>query len=100
MLRRFGDEIWIADGPTVSIAGFDYPTRMIVIRLSDGALFICSPIAFSAELRESVDRIGPVRHIVAPNSLHHLFVEEWQQAYPEAISHAAKGLRTKRADLK
>ncbi|TCP73121.1 hypothetical protein [Sphingomonas sp. PP-CE-1G-424] len=36
MLRHFGEEIWIADGPTVSVAGFAYRTRMMVIRLSDG----------------------------------------------------------------
>jgi hypothetical protein len=25
MLQRFGEEIWTADGPIVSIVGFDYP---------------------------------------------------------------------------
>lgn len=96
MLQRFGEEIWTADGPTVSVAGFDYPTRMIVIRLSEGALFIWSPTAFSNDLQIAVDMLGPVRHIVAPNTLHHKFIGDWQRAYPEAKSHAVPQLRTKR----
>ncbi|MEZ5744144.1 MAG: DUF4336 domain-containing protein [Sphingomonadaceae bacterium] len=100
MLQCFGEEIWIADGPTVSIAGFVYPTRMVVIRLKDGSLFIWSPTQISDEIQSAVDRLGSVRHIVAPNALHHLFIGEWQAAYPSAKYHAAPNLRTKRPDLK
>lgn len=100
MLQRFGEEIWAANGPTVSVAGFDYPTRMIVIRLSDGALFLWSPKAFSSGLQRAVDRLGPVRHIVAPNTLHHAFIGDWQKAYPDAKSYAVPQLRAKRPDLK
>lgn len=99
MLHRFGDEIWTVDGPTVSVAGFDYPTRMVVIRLSNGELFIWSPTALSSDLRTQVDQLGPVCHIVAPNSLHHKFIGEWQAAYPEAKCYAAPHLRDKRPDL-
>ena len=42
MLQSFGDDIWLADGPIAGVAGFDYPTRMAIIRLSGGALFIWS----------------------------------------------------------
>jgi len=100
MLRSFGEELWTADGPIVSIAGFDYPTRMIVIRLSDGALFVWSPTALSGELRNAVDQLGPVRHIVAPNALHHLFIDDWQRAYPDASIHGVRELRKKRPDIK
>jgi len=100
MLRPFAEEIWTADGPIVTIAGFDFPTRMIVIRLSDGGLFIWSPTPLSSDLQIAVDQLGPVRHIVAPNSLHHLFLGDWQSAYPDAKSHAPPRLRSKRPDLK
>ncbi|MEG3166183.1 DUF4336 domain-containing protein [Sphingomonas sp. PB2P19] len=100
MLRQFGEEIWTANGPTVSVAGFAYPTRMIVIRLSNGALFVWSPTALSSELQAVIDSLGPVRHIVAPNTLHHMFIGEWQTAYPAAESYAVPALRAKRPDLK
>jgi hypothetical protein len=98
-VRQFGHEIWIADGPPVVIAGFHYPTRMAVIRLSDGDLFIWSPMQITDSLRAQVDALGQVRHIVAPNSLHHLFLAEWKSAYPGATLYAPPGLREKRKDI-
>ncbi|PWB80557.1 MAG: hypothetical protein C3F11_17610 [Methylocystaceae bacterium] len=99
MLKQFGHEIWIADGPIVAVAGFRYPTRMAVIRLSDGGLFVWSPIALSDDLRAEVDALGDVRHLVAPNSLHHLFLDDWRRAYTSAKSYAPPGLRQKRKDI-
>jgi hypothetical protein len=98
-LQPFGPEIWIADGPVASFYGFPYSTRMAVIRLSDGSLFIWSPVALSTALRAAVDALGPVRHIVSPNALHHLFLAEWTSAYPEARLYASPRLRRKRRDL-
>jgi len=99
MLEAFADEIWIADGPVVATAGFNYPTRMAIIRLSNGSLFVWSPTALSPDLRAEVDALGPVRYIVAPNSLHHMFMGDWVSAYPDARLFAAPRLRQKRPDL-
>ncbi|WP_371260613.1 DUF4336 domain-containing protein [Bradyrhizobium sp. Ec3.3] len=99
MLTEFGRDIWIADGPNVSVAGFHYHTRMAVMRLPDQSLFVWSPTKITESLREAVDAVGQVRHIVAPNSLHHLFLPEWKRAYPGAKLHAPPGLRQRRADI-
>lgn len=98
-LEQFGPEIWIVDGPVVSFHSFPYPTRMAVIRLHDGTLFVWSPIALSPPLRGSLDALGPVAHLVAPNALHHLFLGEWKSAYPAARLYAPPRLRRKRKDL-
>lgn len=100
MLEEFGPEIWIASGPQVTAAlGFNYPTRMAVIRLADRELFVWSPVALSDELKTELAALGTVRHLVAPNSLHDLFIASWKQAYPEARLYAAPGLQQKRKDL-
>lgn len=83
-LQSFGPEIWAADGSEADVAGFRYPTRMVVIRLTGGSLFVWSPVALSARLREEVEALGEVHYLVAPNSLHHLFLSEWRQTYPQA----------------
>jgi hypothetical protein len=75
------------------------PRSMRVIRLSDGSLFVWSPVAISPPLRVSVDALGPVRHLVSPNALHHLFLAEWKSAYPAARLYAPPRLRRKRKDL-
>ena len=92
MLEEFGPSLYLADGPRVPFFGIPYPTRMAVARLQDGSAWVWSPVALTPELARAVDAIGPVRHIVSPNKLHHLFLEEWAERYPEARLHAPPGL--------
>jgi hypothetical protein len=99
MLRPFGEEIWLADGPVTDVGGFRYPTRMAVIRLAGGGLFIWSPVALGDDLKAAVDALGAVRYVIAPNALHHLFLGEWQRAYPAARLYAPPGLRARRKDI-
>jgi len=99
-LREFGPDIWFADGSVVSFLGFPYPTRMVLIRLPDRELFVWSPIALSDDLKREVDALGTVRHLVSPNSLHHLFLGAWQSVYPGALLYAPPGLRRKHKNLK
>lgn len=93
-LEPCGEEIWLAAGPGVSVFGFDYPTRMAVIRLADGKLFIWSPVKLTDALRAEVDALGQVQFIVAPNSLHHLFLDQWRRAY-DAVTCAPPGFRNR-----
>jgi len=99
VLEQFGDDIWTIGGATVEAFGFHYPTRMAIIRLAGDNLFVWSPISLSDELRIEVDALGKVGHIVAPNSLHHLSLPEWQDAYPNAKLYASPKLREKRKDI-
>jgi hypothetical protein len=100
LLEKLGDEIWTADGSNVvAMLGFHYPTRMAVIRLADGELFVWSPIALTDGLRAKVDALGKVGYLIAPNSLHHLLIADWKRSYPAARIYAAPGLREKRRDI-
>ena len=99
MLQPFGDDIWLADGSETAVAGFRYPTRMAVIRLAGGGLFLWSPVALTPDLKAAVDALGEVRCLVAPNALHHLFLPEWKAAYPDARLYAPPGLRDRRKDI-
>jgi len=99
MLEAFGPSLWVADGRTVSFLTFPYPTRMAVVRLADGGVWIWSPIALTPELAEEVEAIGPVRHIVSPNKIHHLFLGAWAERWPEAQLHAPPGLAKRKPEL-
>ena len=101
MLAEFGPEIWTCAGPIVTAGGgFHYPTRMVVIRLSDGRLVLWSPVALSDQLAGEIEGLGPVGYIVAPNALHDTFFAQWQAHYPEATALVAPGLRKRRPDLR
>ena len=99
-LHAFGPRIWTVEGPVVPFfLGFHYPTRMAVIRLSDGGLFVWSPVALSDDLTREIGALGPVRYLVSPNLLHHVFLGAWTEAYPDARLYAPPGLRRRRKDL-
>ncbi len=99
MLEEFGPSLYVADGPTVSFLSFPYPTRMAVARLMDGSAWVWSPIALTPDLARAVDAIGPVRHIVSPNKIHHLFLSEWAERWPDARLHAPPGLARRKPEL-
>lgn len=98
-LEPFGESLWLAEGPIVNFYSFPYPTRMVVVRLADGGLWVWSPVALTEELRRDVDALGPVRHLVAPNKLHHLFLRDWLETYPRAQAWGEPAVVTKRADV-
>lgn len=97
-LQPLDDDLWMADGPEVSFFGVPYPTRMVLIRLPEG-LWVWSPTALDAGLREAVAALGTVRWIVSPNKIHHLFIPEWLEAFPEATAWAPPGLAARRTDI-
>jgi hypothetical protein len=97
-LERLDDGLFAFQTP-LKFLGLHLGTRMTVVVLDDGGLWVHSPVALTPELRAEVDALGPVRHIVAPNLYHHLFAGEWARAYPEAALHAPAALSRKRRDL-
>jgi hypothetical protein len=92
MLEEFGPSIYMADGPTVPFFGFPYPTRMAVVRLADDSLWVWSPVALTDQLVREIEALGPVRDIVSPNKIHHLFLPEWASRWPDARLYAPPGL--------
>ena len=98
-MQAFADSIWYVDGGEVSFFGFPYPTRMAVVRLNNGDLWVWSPIAISDDLVAAIDAVGPVRHLVSPNKIHHLFLQDWQTHYPDARVYASPGLAQRRPDI-
>lgn len=79
-------------------AGVKLPLRMTVLRDGDG-LALVAPIPIDDALAQELSAHGPVRHLLAPNLLHHAYVAAAQERYPEARALAAPGLADKRKDL-
>lgn len=97
-LREFvPDQIWVKEGP-VHFAGMDVLTRMTVFRAAGGVI-LHSPVEIDAATRDAILQIAPVRAIIAPSTVHHLFVPSAQQAFPDAPLYGIEGLEKKRDDL-
>jgi hypothetical protein len=100
-LKPLGEDIWIVDGPLVRMAylrtSIPFPTRMMVVRLGSGELFLWSPTELVEGLRSQIDVLGPVGHLVSPNKLHYVHISAWKRAYPQAIAWASPGVRERAA---
>lgn len=97
--KPFGPNIGIVDGPLeyVTVAGVRLPlpftTRMTVVRLASGDLFLHSPIAFNIRLAERLSSMGRVRHLVSPNQFHYAHIGEWSRVFPDAVTWASPRVR-------
>src|SRR5262249_42823446 len=98
-LRALDRDIWVADRP-LKLAVGDIGARMTVIRLAHGGLSLPPPVPPDAATKRALDELGPVRVVVAPSKVHHLFASEYARAYPDARLHGAPGLAEKRRELR
>ncbi|HTQ06009.1 MAG TPA: hypothetical protein VMI54_19240 [Polyangiaceae bacterium] len=98
--QAVAEDVWFVDGPIVKFYGMPFTTRMAIVRLSGRKLWLWSPIALDAALRDAVARLGEPCFAVEPNKLHHLALAEWVAAWPELRLYAPPGLAEKRRDLK
>jgi len=99
VLQEIAHNLWIHDGETVNFLGLPYSTRMTVIKLEQTRLWVYSPTALVPELKTAIDSLGEVSYLITPNKLHHLFLSQWAEAYPQAMRYAAPGLMGKRSDI-
>src|SRR5688572_21313555 len=82
--NALGEEIW-DHCQFVSFFGVSLPHRMTIIRLRDGALLIHSPTRCDTPTKEALNNLGQVAHIVAPNGMHDLFLQEYAAEFPKAV---------------
>jgi len=97
---KVAENVWIIEGECVNFYGFAYPTRMVVIRLRSGDLWLWSPIRYTAAIADVLSPLGTVAHIVSPNKIHHLFISQWHNVFSNAKIWGPKSTIEKRNDLR
>jgi glyoxylase-like metal-dependent hydrolase (beta-lactamase superfamily II) len=103
-LRQHAPDLWTVQMPFAK-AGFEMGARMTLVRLPEddlagGGLLVHSPIELSPLLKNQVDELGEVRHIVTPTRHHHAHLWQWAQAFPNATVWGAPGLDSATAKTK
>lgn len=76
------EDIWLVER-TYFWFGFDVGARCTIIRYQ-AQLFVYSPLPLTPSLKKSIDDLGLVSVVVAPNNEHVDFVKSWHMQYPEA----------------
>ena len=97
-LQAIDRDIWLVDGPVLYWGygvpvEWPFPTRMTIIRLPQGGLWLHSPVKPDDKLVAAVKALGPVEHIVSPNRIHHVSIGAWAELFPDARLWASPGVR-------
>ena len=83
-LQPLGEGIFVVDGPVVRDMGLPFETRMTVVQLSDGSVWIASPVPVRYATLAEIGALGPVRYLVSPTPRHHWRLNEWHRLFPDA----------------
>jgi short-subunit dehydrogenase len=86
------EDVWVYDDAPINAAGLPLPVRMTVVRLSTGEILLHSPVRYSPALHREVEPLGRIRYLLAPNTAHWIFLKNWQNAVPDALTFSAPGL--------
>jgi hypothetical protein len=98
-LTSLGGGVWLATEP-IRIVGMKLATTMTVLQLRDGDLLLHSPIPLTPARKAAIEALGRVAHLYAPNTFHHLWLEEWARAFPDACVHAPAPLAKRHRGLR
>ena len=99
-MNSFGQDIWTVDGDVVRMYGLvPFATRMTVVRLGGGGVWVHSPVQSNAERQGFVDRLGAVEHLVAPNKIHSIGIRPWQALYPAGKVWVSPGFSKRHPDI-
>lgn len=97
------DGIWTVEGATVPYAVGPFvvpcPTRSTLLAEPSGSLWLHSPIAYSADLHARIAALGPISGLIAPNTFHYLYLDQWAERVPAAKVVLAPGLEHRFAHL-
>jgi hypothetical protein len=83
-IQEFGKNIWIVDGPKVRDMGILFTTRMVIVKLQDGSLWIDSPVPVSFETLKEISHLGSIRYLIAATPRHVWRLESWHTLFPQA----------------
>lgn len=100
-LKSVVENLWIVDGPVIRFGmpwpKMPFPTRMTVVRVPGGDLFIHSPTPLVTELRAEIEQAGRPRWIIGPNRIHYWWIPDWKAAFPDATVYLAPRIKEQAA---
>lgn len=96
--KPIAEGVWVVDAkPIRAMNVMVVPLRMTILKLGNGDLLIYSPTHYRETVRAAIEKLGPIRHLVAPSTGHWMFIQEWQRRCPQAKSWAIPELASRKA---
>lgn len=77
-----------------------FTTRMTVVKLKTGGLWLHSPVLPTRERQEALERLGPIEHLVAPIKIHSIGIMPWSSIVPSAHVWASPQFKARHPDIR
>jgi len=80
---------------SVNVGPLDIRSRATLVKLSNGLLWVHSPMRVYEDLAKELSEIGQVGYVVASNLTHHFYYQSFLDSFPNAHGFFAPGLDKK-----
>jgi len=84
VIREVTKGVWTFSKPFARFGWMPIGGRSTAVQLSSGDVWVLVSTPLTTETKETIDKIGPVKYIVAPDAVHHLYLGEFRKSYPTA----------------
>lgn len=98
VLEELAPGVWHSEHDLFILGMVHFRTRMVVLDTGDG-LMLHGGVPLDDSQAEHIGRLGEVKHVLAPNSFHHLYARPALDRFPGAKLWRGAALARKRPDL-
>jgi len=84
VIREVTRNVWTFSRPFSRFGLIQLGGRSTAIRMKDGGVWLLASTPLDEGTKSTLDNIGPVRFIISPDAVHHLFLTQYKKAYPSA----------------
>jgi hypothetical protein len=94
-MQPIADDVWGIEESLSIGPGMRMPARATVVRLANGDVVLHSPLRLDDATAAAISKLGPVKAILAPNTVHWMFARAAAERFPSATLFGAPGLEKK-----
>ncbi|KAK0458163.1 uncharacterized protein EV420DRAFT_382494 [Desarmillaria tabescens] len=98
VIREVTTNVWIFSKPFTRARFIPFGGRSTAIKLASGDVWVLASTPLTLDTKETIDKLGPVKWIVAGDAEHHLFLAEYKKAYADAKLVVVERLFKKKKD--
>ncbi|KAM5541758.1 hypothetical protein V8D89_004487 [Ganoderma adspersum] len=83
-IREVAKDVWTFSCPFSRFNLFPVGARSTAIKLSNGDVWVLASSPMDDKVKQKLNELGPVKWIVGPDAVHHLFLGEFKKEFPDA----------------
>ncbi|KAJ7919006.1 hypothetical protein B0H13DRAFT_1990963 [Mycena leptocephala] len=84
VIREVTPDIMIFSKPFTRFYILPFGGRSTAVRLSTGDVWVLASTPLTPDTKAAIDKLGPVKWIMAGDAVHHMFLGQFKKEYPEA----------------